>query len=272
MKTKLFLIAMISTLMLSAQFYPPKSATFNGVGTFSTSATSDTLSLTVNRPYATISIQGVVTASLVGSSYIQGSIDNVNFLTIGTTSLSVAGYGATNTGVWTLEYSPYEYYRFITLSTGTVTTGNNTANAYFLGSKITSNTPDVIKQMTYNALTTNTVTNTGTSYIGIKLNTWYQSVSIQAVCTKVTGTQAGTVTLQGSNDGINFVTVNTGYLSNDVGAGQFTTGGGATLTATNVAVSTKVFVLRGSPYQYYRLSWTGSGTMVSTLSGFVLAH
>ena len=117
-----------------------------------------------------------------------------------------------------------------------------------------------------------TVANSGTGYVQLQVKGAYSNVSIQVVSTKISGTAGGTVTLQGSNDGTNFVTVDASYLEDISTSSPYTTGGGTTLTVLNQATTTKVFVLNGSPYAYYRLSHTGTGTMVSRLRGYLMPN
>lgn len=117
--------------------------------------------------------------------------------------------------------------------------------------------------------TTDTITNTATNSVSIQVQNWYQSLTIQANLVKISGTQAGTLTLQGSNDGVNYVTVPIAYIkTNAYTPGVY--GGSATATATNVATQTFSWTIKNSPYEYYAVSWTGSGTMSSTLSAVLL--
>jgi hypothetical protein len=117
----------------------------------------------------------------------------------------------------------------------------------------------VVSNMKSNvSLTSDTTDNTGVSYVGLGVEKWYERVTIQSVVTKISGTVAGTVTLQGSIDGTNYVTVNSSYA--DV----------TSYSPTNVATSSKLFVVTGSPYRYYRLSYTGAGTMSASHRGYVL--
>lgn len=105
-----------------------------------------------------------------------------------------------------------------------------------------------------------TVTNTGTKACSLKVVNNYSEISIQVVITKISGTVAGTVTLQGSVDGTTFETIDTLLVQNNV----------ATFTATDVASQSKVFVVDQNPYLWYKLSYTGSGTMSATLKGYLL--
>ena len=69
-------------------------------------------------------------------------------------------------------------------------------------------------------------------------------LTIQSTLTKISGTVAGTVKPQGSVDGLVYVDI----------AGQ------TAFTLTDVASQTCAFVITGSPYQYYKLLVTPSGT------------
>lgn len=104
-----------------------------------------------------------------------------------------------------------------------------------------------------------TVTNTATVACSLKVSNQYTSVTVQAVFAKTSGTLAGTATLQGSIDGLSWETVPTSLVA----------GAASTYTVTDLATQAKSFVITGSPFLYYRLSWTGTGTMVGTLTGYV---
>jgi hypothetical protein len=105
-----------------------------------------------------------------------------------------------------------------------------------------------------------TVTNTGTGTITKQVTGVYAKVSVQAIFTKTSGTLAGTATLQGSVDGTNYVTVGTAH----------TVSGAATYTVTDTSTQSVIFTINGTPFAYYRVSWTGSGTMVGVISGYIL--
>lgn len=112
------------------------------------------------------------------------------------------------------------------------------------------------------AMVKSATTMTNSTAVTATLNTQYctENLSIQAVVTKSTGTVAGTVTLQGSVDGTNYVTVSSSYA--DV----------TSYNPTDVATSSKLFVVTGSPYRYYRLSYAGAGTMSASHRGYVLPN
>ena len=79
--------------------------------------------------------------------------------------------------------------------------------------------------------------------------------TIEVSVTKLTGTVAGTITLQGSMNGTSWKALNT---PNTVTAL-------ATHTATD-ASATYHWIITGSPFPYYRVSWTGVGTMTASFT------
>jgi hypothetical protein len=94
---------------------------------------------------------------------------------------------------------------------------------------------------------TDTLTNADTVYISLPTATGgYYAVGIQAVVSKVSGTVAGTAIIQGSLDGTNYVDIGTD-----------------TLTFTNVTTNTKVWAITPSVYQYHRVKFLSSGTVVA---------
>lgn len=112
-----------------------------------------------------------------------------------------------------------------------------------------------------------TVTNTATAFLGnlVQINTGpgsQRTVSIIWTATKISGTVAGTVKIQGSNDGTNFITL-TGAAT-----GQSTT----TFTATDVASQTTGWLITGNFCRFYRVSWTGAGTMAASQAATVLVQ
>lgn len=264
------LIMCVMMLLASFVFAQNSPVTMTGTATLTNADTVD-LTQTVKGVYGTISFQPVITkysGTVAGTVLLQGSIDGNNFVDINTDVLTLSNQ-TTNTKVWTVEGSNYYYYRVRAISTGTLSAQ---AKCLIYPYSQGGSNHSVSTMLSDISATSDTVTNTGTGYVQLKVKGTYKSVAIQVVSDKISGTAAGTVTLQGSNDGVNFVTVNTSYLSNLASQAPYTTGGGATLTVTNVATSTKIFVVNGSPYAYYRLSHTGSGTMVSRLSGYILPN
>jgi len=104
-------------------------------------------------------------------------------------------------------------------------------------------------------VTSDTVTNTGTVYLTTPRisNAPATSTTIWVAVTKISGTVGGTITLQGSLDGTNFKAINTVDTQTAL----------ATITATD-ASNTYHWRLAGSPFLYYRVSWTGTGTMAAS--------
>lgn len=90
-----------------------------------------------------------------------------------------------------------------------------------------------------------TITNTGTTYKVIKATAGFSDIAIQPIITNVSGTMAGTVKLYGSLDGTNYPS--------------------AAIDSMAISVSnlTRVFAKTGTPYVYYKIVITGSGTMVA---------
>lgn len=122
-------------------------------------------------------------------------------------------------------------------------------------------------QTMYNASAsaTETVTNGGTGVlstttaaIGDKLT----KVTIQVFITETSGVTAGTLTLQGSLNGTDWVALTDATAVPAI----------ATKTATDVASQTFHWVLNHNPMRFYRISWTGSGTMVDTFTAKAWFH
>lgn len=110
---------------------------------------------------------------------------------------------------------------------------------------------------------TDTVTNTATGYVSTltAIVNPALSTTVQVNIVKISGTVAGTVTLQGSVDNVYWSTATSGALAIT-----------ATYTATDVATQSKNWVIANSPYKYYRATWTGTGTMSATIGGVVWSH
>lgn len=108
--------------------------------------------------------------------------------------------------------------------------------------------------------TIDTVTNTGVKTLTgkIPVSGLRQTVTVSTVLTLASGTGSGTVTLQGSIDGVNYQTVATTQLQ----GGQT-----SSYTINNVAGQVCHFVLLNNPFGYYRTTVTGSGTEVLYIKG-----
>lgn len=99
-----------------------------------------------------------------------------------------------------------------------------------------------------------TVTNTETEYLTVTIRENYEQVVFQYVCNKLSGTVAGTATLQASLNNSNWIDLDT-------------------LTNTNVSAQTFFFdVTTTTPnkYKYYRVVCTGSGTMAARVYCYAL--
>jgi hypothetical protein len=109
-------------------------------------------------------------------------------------------------------------------------------------------------------VTSDTVTNTATAYLTTVVVSPAPAVTstIWVAVTKISGTVGGTITLQGSLDGTNYKAA---YALNTATAL-------ATFTATD-ASNTYHWIISGSPYKYYRVSWTGTGTMAASFTAQV---
>ncbi len=122
-----------------------------------------------------------------------------------------------------------------------------------------------VTQMTGVYTSGDTVLNTGTKACSLRVARGYRQITVAALLTKISGTVAGTVTLQSSIDGTNFFTLDSCAIQTDGNINS-----PATYTATNVASQQKVWIINYNPYLWYKLSWTGVGTMSATLKGYLL--
>lgn len=115
------------------------------------------------------------------------------------------------------------------------------------------------------SLTSDTVTNTATIYLTStrvsSTNSLSQQTTVQVNVTKISGTVGGTISLLGSLDGTNFKALNTIETQTAL----------ATITATD-ASNVYHWRLTGSPFLYYRVSWTGTGTMSASFTAKLVKH
>jgi len=232
--------------------------TMTGSGDTITNATPDAVLLPVNYTHENLSVQIRVTkisGTVAGTAILSASNDGVNYVAIGSDTLTLTDV-TTNTKIWPLTNANYLYYKVTVTGSGTMTASIH-GKLYASGS-INKHVVNNLKS-SYN-LNSDTCVNGATTYVGITVNNSYSTISLQVVITKISGTVAGTITIQASNDGTNYVTVNSGYITS------------TTHTATNVATSSKLFTITGSPYKYYRMSYTGSGTMSATIKGYLVAN
>lgn len=219
--------------------------------------TAVTATLQTNSVCENVSIQAVVTKStgtVAGTVAVSASLDGTNYVALTSSTLALTDI-ATNTAIFPLTGNPYLYYRVTFTGSGTMVA---TPSASLLTAG--SSNKHTVLTFTNGATTTQTTTNSGSSTLTLPLTLWYNTVTIQSVITKVSGTVGGTATLQGSIDGTNFVTVSSAYA--DV----------TSYTPTDQTTNSKLFIVTGSPYRYYRISYTGTGTMVATQKAYILPN
>jgi hypothetical protein len=265
------IIFALMVLLTSCVFAQNSVITMTGSGDTITDSGNDYVLVNVLGTFNTVTLQAVLT-KLTGNVgtvtvTVTGSVDGTNFVALNSDDLSCTNV-TTNTKTWVIEGSSYLWYKINFDGNGTQT---SRVYGYMLGNP-SSGKHTSVAMLNVSSVATSTVTNTATGYCTKRSRAWYDDISIQAVVTKVSGTAAGTVTLQGSLDGTNFVTVPTNYLFDVTGQEPYKVDDTATLTVTDVTTSTKIFTVIGSPFQYYRLSYTGSGTMVCTLKGYFLGN
>ena len=251
MKNLLFLVCLVCAFAVNGQQYV---ITMTNSGNTITNTTADSVYYTVSNYAKSVSIHATftrLTGTAAGNAKLYGSLDGSNYTQIGTDTLAMAASG-TSSYIWIVDNNAYRKYKVVFTGSTTLT---GTINGYLFAQTIGNK--GAVSSFTTNGTT---VTNTGTGTVVMQVANQYDVTSIQVVCAKTSGTIGGTVTLQGSNDGTNYVTVNTSYIS----------GGSATLSCSNVSINTRMFIITGSPYRYYRLSWTGSGTMAGKLYGYIL--
>jgi hypothetical protein len=253
-------IICLCTAMSLAQggFNPSQSkyAVMAGSGGILINANTEYLTITPSKFYEVCSFQVVLTKGTGtpdGIAKLQSSNDGINFIDVDAADTLSITNTTVQTKIFQVTHGKSVYYRVAFI-------GRNTQSSYmtgyFFGSGMYEQKTSANLLSSY-SLTSDTATNTGTTYLQISLTKFWHKAEIQAVVTKVSGTAAGTVTVQGSIDGTNYVTVDANYISS------------STMTVTNVATSTKMFTITSSPYLYYRLSYTGSGTMVCTMKGVI---
>lgn len=114
-------------------------------------------------------------------------------------------------------------------------------------------------------LASDTATNTGDVWLGVEYSgSAYTQIkkdfllSVAVTTTQLTGTIAGTVTLQGSMDGTTFVNID----STNCGVDPYV---GAAYTFTAANGTTKLWYV-STIFPYYRVFYDGSGTHTSTVA------
>ncbi len=103
---------------------------------------------------------------------------------------------------------------------------------------------------------TDTITDSIVKYQYAIVNGSNVHFTIQSTLTKISGTVAGTVKPQGSVDGVNYVDI----------------AGITAFTLTNVTSQTCAFPIIASPFQYYRVVVTPSGTQSTKIASLGLVR
>jgi hypothetical protein len=112
-------------------------------------------------------------------------------------------------------------------------------------------------------LTSDTVVNTATAYLQTTLKGGFDETIIQVVVTEISGTTAGTVSILGSLDGTNFIALK---------LEEVTTALPTFAPADQAAAQTYMWRIKGNPSYYYRVSYTGAGTMSAKFSAKAITH
>jgi hypothetical protein len=102
-----------------------------------------------------------------------------------------------------------------------------------------------------------TVTNGATAFVTTRevIDTETKSTVIQVNVNKISGTVGGTISLLGSLDGVNYKAIVVNESQTAL----------ATITAADASTSYH-WRLTGSPYRFYRVSWTGTGIMSASFA------
>lgn len=123
MKKILFALAIImATTVITAQHVQAQSSVLVSSTDTLTNADTTTISLpTATGGYYAVGIQAVITrvsGTAAGTAIIQGSLDGTNYVDIGTDTLTLTNQ-VTNTKIWALTPSVYQYHRVKFISAGT---------------------------------------------------------------------------------------------------------------------------------------------------------
>ena len=123
----------------------------------------------------------------------------------------------------------------------------------------------VVKLQTAAKVDSAIVTNAGTGFITYNLQA-KQGRTLVAQFIKTSGVLAGTATLQGSNDGVTF------YALTDATSTPTITTYTVTDAGTYASPQIKTWYLNDHDSKYYRVTWTGSGTMVGYVKATLLTR
>lgn len=107
-----------------------------------------------------------------------------------------------------------------------------------------------------NGLPRDTVSNTGVETWTLKVPGFQKTISAQIEATKISGTVAGNIVLLGSNTGTLYDTVVNAPVK----------------VAADAATFSRIFAIDNSKYLYYRIQWTGTGTMSAWARCYLIAR
>ena len=125
----------------------------------------------------------------------------------------------------------------------------------FCTASMKAQTVTAMKNSLYQTLVIDTVTNTGNGALLINLSSGYTNVTIQPKVTKISGTMNSNSApkLQGSIDGTIYYDIT-----------------GDTLHITNTSSPLTVAWKESTQaYKYYKVTWTGTGTMSAKLEALI---
>ncbi len=99
-----------------------------------------------------------------------------------------------------------------------------------------------------NSGTLDTVTNSGTRTATVSITKPAYGFNFVLKVLKISGTVGGTISFQGSNNGTDYANL-------------------STTSASDASANYTYSVLSNPNYRYYRISWTGTGTMAASVQG-----
>jgi hypothetical protein len=126
------------------------------------------------------------------------------------------------------------------------------AGALFASAQYVQVNPVLLTTTSYSN-TLDTVVNTAAKVTTpFRVSNWHSGVTAGVVVTKISGTVGGTLALQGSMDGTNWFTIGSASTPSDASANY----------SFNTAVA----------WFYYRISYTGTGTMSASFKAHIMPY
>lgn len=269
---KILLLSFLAISMLCSNAQTARMKGYSSGATVDTIGNSsvDTLHIKVNNIWPNLAIQVVFTGvgtrvdSATSTAKIYGSLNDTNFVQIGSTTFTTTNSSATvvNSYEWTpLVADKYLYYAVISTAGGN---DSSSVKAYitYKGTPWIAIAPqpgNYVRMSSTNtvAANTNKVTNGGTDTLVTQINRSHLSVSIQPVVTKVSGTVLAGVQLQYSEDGSH-------YFDSAGDSLHCTNVSTAQSTIWNIPATT-------AQHQYYRLLVKGyAGTQVANVKAYIV--